>query len=112
MTEVGTPPLKQLQTVVRRCIALALMWLVVFVTTVRSISESIWGSMGVLLFVVGLYALHRDRRRGENSSRVLQQHAQQPTGPPQPAGLVVYSMGTLLVPAGLSCLAYAMSVQR
>jgi hypothetical protein len=102
--------LEQLQTVVHRCIFLVSVWIVVLVNSVDSVSASILGSLGVLLIAVGLYALHRDRRRGENSWRVLQ--PPQPTGEPQPAGLIVYSMGALLVPTGLSCLAYAVSVPR
>jgi hypothetical protein len=44
--------MEQLQTVVRRCIALGLVWLVVFVNDVGSVSAFIWGNLGVLLLPI------------------------------------------------------------
>jgi hypothetical protein len=57
----GTQQMEQLQTMVRRCIALGLVWLVVFVKAIGSVSTFIWGNLGVLLVAVELYALLRDR---------------------------------------------------
>lgn len=102
-----------------RCRILAFMWWAVLSIVKRSWLATIIGGVSVTAILTGLRGLHRDRQRGETVWRALQtlasssmsssttkKHGPQESDLP----LVVYSIGAVLVPAGLAGMAYAVAM--